>query len=120
MKIADELSFFLQRYSLHNLRDFYAFQLLAAFQTLESMYYGLSFAFNTILFLLTIVRARKDFGLRKLFRNENFSPILTSIVRDGTLYFCLLLVATFFLLFVSLNIVTSASSFGLFISLMYP
>ncbi|KAF8996997.1 hypothetical protein BDQ17DRAFT_1429352 [Cyathus striatus] len=68
---------------------------------LQNIYYGLSLALHAMLFLLTFIKAGKEAisehgGLRKLFKNERnaFSPIITSIVRDGTLYFCLLFVIT--------------------------
>ncbi|KAF8996980.1 hypothetical protein BDQ17DRAFT_1429338 [Cyathus striatus] len=66
---------------------------------LQNIYYGLSLALYAMFSLLTFIKAKKETnsehgGLRKLFKNERnaCSPIFTSIVRDGTLYFCLLFV----------------------------
>ncbi|KAF8997002.1 hypothetical protein BDQ17DRAFT_1363789 [Cyathus striatus] len=98
---------------------------LPLIEKLESMFYGFSFASHAILFSLTIARAGKNFmfeqgGLRRLFRNENFSPILTSIVRDGTIYFCLLFVATALLLFTSFHDAAYDSSLRILTIVTHP
>ncbi|KAF8993887.1 hypothetical protein BDQ17DRAFT_1331404 [Cyathus striatus] len=82
---------------------------------LENVYFGLSLAFHT--------KAGKEViselgGLRNLFRNERnvFNPVLTSMVRDGTLYFGILLVTTIITLIGSLY---PNSSFNVVVSPWY-
>ncbi|KAF8995199.1 hypothetical protein BDQ17DRAFT_1430566 [Cyathus striatus] len=70
----------------------------------ELIYYFSSFGFHSALLILTLKRAGRELifehgGLRSIFRTTEtgaFSPVLTSIVRDGTLYFCVLFVSVIF------------------------
>ncbi|KAF9001674.1 hypothetical protein BDQ17DRAFT_1358029 [Cyathus striatus] len=69
---------------------------------LLDVYYGMSVLFHIVLFVLTIARAGSDVRQtngachlrRVLFWREanHTSPIIVSVLRDGTLYFCILFV----------------------------
>ncbi|KAF9002300.1 hypothetical protein BDQ17DRAFT_1357247 [Cyathus striatus] len=77
--------------------------------TSMNIYKGVSLVFHVVLFASTIARAGGDVishengGLRNLFRYEAYhnGPIVVTVVRDGSLYFCILFVTVIMMVMAS-------------------